>query len=128
MNIDDSVDWYFDRSIGDKLVRGSYGGVYSNVGTEVGSGDGEGVEIKFGNEVGYIYGVIFYKYVNVGFSVGVGGSVCWGVYTGFCGEVLSAYGIIFGLDDVSNMGYSNLFFVGFNVGKYDGSLLYESLE
>ena len=41
MKIYDSVDWYIGRSVGVKYGRGIDGRVYSDVGAEFGSSDGE---------------------------------------------------------------------------------------
>ena len=43
MNIDDSVDWHVDISIGDKVGRSNNDGVDSDFGDEVGIGYVEGV-------------------------------------------------------------------------------------
>ena len=45
-----------------------------------------------------------------------------GVDSGIDFKVVSVDGIIFGLNDVSEMGYSEVFFNGLNDGKYMGSL------
>ena len=44
MKIDDSIDWYIDRSVGTEAGRGNNCGVDSDVGDEVGGGDGERVQ------------------------------------------------------------------------------------
>ena len=44
MNIGNSEYWYSDKIGGAKFGGGDNGGVYSDVGAEVGSGDDEGVK------------------------------------------------------------------------------------
>ena len=43
MNIDNCVGWYVDISVGVKVGRDHNEGLESDVGAEVGGGDGEGV-------------------------------------------------------------------------------------
>ena len=73
MNIDDSVYWGGDGSVGGEVSRGDNGKVDSDVGSEVGSGNFEEVELEIGNEVCSGYVSILNKgliVVKVGVSVG----------------------------------------------------------
>ena len=57
------------------------------------------------------------KGVKCGFSVWVGISVWWGVDRGVGAENVSAYVLIFGIDDGYDMGYSDGLFDDFSVGN-----------
>ena len=57
--------------------------------------------------------------------MGVGGSVGWGVYRGVVTGVGITDGIIFWIDDGSDLDYSDVAFDGLSNGKYVGLFLYE---
>ena len=110
MNIYDSVDLDTDRVSG-KVGRKNNGRVYRKASNEVGSGDVWEVELYIGyDEFCFEYGSNFNKCVRGGVSVGVGGSIGWGVDICVGFVFGGADGIIFGIDDWYDMSYSHLYF------------------
>ena len=43
MKVDENVDWDVVRSVGDKIIIWNDGGLYCDVGAELGSGNDEGI-------------------------------------------------------------------------------------
>ena len=91
------------------------------------SGDGEVVELEVGGEVGSGNNRSVGKDVKGIIIMGAGVSGGWGVDRYVCGEVVSADGITFDLDDESEMGSFEVFFGVSNDGKVEGAFIYESL-
>ena len=127
MEVDDNVDWHFDKIVGAEFVQGGNGSIDINVAAEVVCGDGEGVKLSVW------YEVFSWDSINVGkcvkeskcwFILGVDGSVYWGADRCVCSGVDSTDGIPFEIDQGCDMGSSYVFFDGFN-GKDVGSLIYE---
>ena len=46
MEVDDNVDWHFDKIVGAEFFQGGNGGIDINVAAEVVCGDGEGVKLS----------------------------------------------------------------------------------
>ena len=57
MKIDNSLDWDVNRSVSANVGRGNNGGVCIDIDFKVGSGDVEGVESEYVDEVGSGYSI-----------------------------------------------------------------------
>ena len=55
--------------------------------------------------------------------MGVDDSICWGVDIGVGAGVDIDYGIKYGLDNESRLGYFGYYFDGLNYGKHVGSFI-----
>ena len=98
MKINYSIDWYVENNVGAKTFRGNGVGVDCYFGDEVGTGDGEEVELKVVYEVSLGDVSSIKKGVKVVVGIGVGGSVYWGVDRGFIDGYGSPDRIIFVID------------------------------
>ena len=121
MQIDDSVDWYFDINVGAEVGRGVNRGVDSDFDYEVRRCDNEGVELYVGDKVGSINWQKCYKgakCVIVVFIKGVDSRRSWGIERVIGAGNGITDGITFGLDDWYDMGYSDGLFDVFSVRKH----------
>ena len=127
MEVDDNVDWHFDKIVGAEFVQGGNGGIDINVAAEVVCGDGEGVKLTVWYEFCSWDGINVGKCVKetkCEFILGVDVSVGWVADRCVWSGVDSTDGIPFEIDQGCDMGYYYVFFDGFN-GKEVGLLIYE---